>query len=1343
MWQSSWLRSLRSRLAKSTNSRRRITRAARRKSVHLTMERLEDRTVPTTFTVTNTLDSGAGSLRQAILDADATNGGADRIEFNIGPAYQNPDGSCTIEPLTLLPVVTDNGLVIDGYTQPGASVNTLVQGENAVLDVVLDLSQLPQVYSDASTGLQLAGDNMEVRGLVVNQAAAYGIDVSSGSGDLIDGNFIGTDDTGKVNLGNGDGVHIDAAVGTIIGGPTPDARNMIAGNVTGVLDNGQNTTVTGNWIGLGANALSLPNGIGINNGPSSSGLLVGGTASGAGNVISGNTNQGIDVQGSDGVVQGNYVGLDPTGTVGIGNGTGNYNSHAGAGVNITGPNCVIGGDVQGACNVISGNEEGIFGGPNSLVVGNYIGTDYTGTQAIVGGVATVWGVAGASQVGGTTAAERNVIVGASYGVNNCGVVSGNWIGLGADGSPIGNFTGVLDCDIIGGTSPGAGNVISDNSCGIWLSGYNFTTPVLVEGNFIGTDPTGTSQIGNDEGILLSSPNNVIGGTAPGARNIISGNNVGILAGVYAPGTGAQDNVIQGNYFGTDVTGTQPIGNGTAIELEDGASNNLIGGTQAGNSNLIAFNNLGVEFGGSPVPEGNAVLGNSIFANPAGGIALDDGSNNSQSYPVLTSATVLTTGTTIAGTLNSLPDTTYRVELFANGATGPSGYGEGEVYLGFTNVTTDDNGDASFSVSFPDFDPTRLHISSTATQLEDTGGTLVPTDTSQFSTDIAADLSANAGGPYFVTYGNNLTLDGSGSHSALGNPLTYSWTINGHAGAASGVQPTLSWSQLQTLGVTFVSNGTSVSDGPFTVGLTVNDGHGDVAMAPNSSVMVNPLPANAGGPYFITYGNNLALDGSKSASTLGGTLTYSWTINGHADAAGGYGVAQPILSWQQLQALGITLGGPFTIGLTVNDGVGDVVTAPSTSLTVNPIVPHTFTVANTLDSGAGSLRQAILDANANDGGADTIDFDIGVAYQNADGSCTIQPLTPLPYITDNGLVIDGYTQPGASVNTLTQGENAVLKVELDFAQIPLQVENEGLQLYANNIEVRGLVINQAQDCGILVQGGSGDLIDGNFIGTDLTGTLNLGNEETGVQVVFAVGTIIGGSTPAAQNVISGNSFVGVQDSGASTTIEGNAISYNSGNGGVFSNAGATIANNIISDNNGNGVEGSGTIANNIISDNSGSGVVNYGANDTIANNIIAGNNSTGVVNYGANATITGNSIGLGVDGSPQPNKSEILFNGGNVNYDGSPQSPALSSVYGGTVFGSGSFVVTYNGSTTVPTDAGTYAVAATYTSSYPNNLFAQYIGSFTIAPAMPMITLAADEFVYDGDAHAATAPQQQG
>lgn len=238
----------------------------------------------------------------------------------------------------------------------------------------------------------------------------------------------------------------------------------------------------------------------------------------------------------------------------------------------------------------------------------------------------------------------------------------------------------------------------------------------VQGNFIHSNING--------GIDVHSSNNIIGGTTPQARNVFSGS---ATFGIQIIGSG---NLVQGNYIGTNFAGNSALPNEqTGIWILQDATDNVIGGTSNNAANIIAFNGHVGVFISNQATVRNAILGNFIFSNThRSGIDLGDvfsvtpndpgdvdtGPNNLQNFPELTSATSSGGSTTIQGTLNSTANTTFRVEFFANTECDPSGYGEGERFIGFTNVTTDGNGDASFNVTLPTDVPTGQFITSTAT-----------------------------------------------------------------------------------------------------------------------------------------------------------------------------------------------------------------------------------------------------------------------------------------------------------------------------------------------------------------------------------------------------------------------------------------------------------------------------------------------------------------------------------------------------------------------------------------------------------------------------------------------------
>src|SRR4051794_31676929 len=185
-------------------------RLRRRKPPRLAVEPLDERAVPATFTVTTVDDDGPGSFRQAIRDANA-NAGRDVIAFNIGAG-----GVLTIQPASALPAVTDP-VVIDGTTQPGYAGSPVV---------VLNGSQAGGV-----DGLTISAGNSTVRGLVINSFEGNGIVLQTSGGNVVAGNFIGTDVTGTGAVGNLAGVLVaGTSSGNTVGGSAAGDRNLISGN---------------------------------------------------------------------------------------------------------------------------------------------------------------------------------------------------------------------------------------------------------------------------------------------------------------------------------------------------------------------------------------------------------------------------------------------------------------------------------------------------------------------------------------------------------------------------------------------------------------------------------------------------------------------------------------------------------------------------------------------------------------------------------------------------------------------------------------------------------------------------------------------------------------------------------------------------------------------------------------------------------------------------------------------------------------------------------------------------------------------------------------------------------
>ena len=819
-----------------------------------------------TITVTNTADSGAGSFRQAILSAN-TNPGPNTIVFQISgtPPF-------SIKPANALPAITAP-VTIDATTQPGWIGTPVIElnGTNTISGTV---------------GLRFsAGGFCTLRGLAINLFPAQLIELASPSNSL-QGNFIGTDVTGTLARGRGANSHgiLVSSSGNLIGGTNSGDGNLISGgNDQGIyLLNANNNVVQGNFIGVnwaGTTALSnLNNGIVISSGSNN---LVGGSVPAARNIISGNGASGVFFTGSGAagnVIQGNYIGLNRSGSNAVGNVAGDgitlisapgnlisnnlISGNGKVGISISGGSAAkgnlllgnfIGTDVNGRIalgnhysgiwvsgagsnqigglnvgegNVISGNlQDGIYltnGLTGNLVVGNVIGLSAAGTNAVPNGFNGISINSGKSNtIGGAVSSARNVISGNLYNgiemfqVTDSGnAVLGNFIGTDITGTKaVGNQKiGVrvaASSNFIGGI--GAGNVISGNGqLGVYINGINGNvTGNVIQGNLIGLDASGANGLGNGQAAIgiNGAANNQIGGLRAGARNVLSASIIsgGVGGfGITIINAGATNNIIQGNYIGTDITGMVGRGNaalgidienangtqigGTAagagnlisannsqgiyftnasgsvvqgnlvgtkadgvsdlgnyshgIVLLAGSSNNIIGGTTLGAANVFAYARAGVGDGGVRVKDGaynNLISGNSIFSNDGLGIDLGvyrvtpiypcesgipaNAANAGQNYPTLSNV-YSGTLTRVRGTMNGQTGKTYTLQFFASPTGDTNGYGEGQVYLGQTNVTLGGTCSADFTAYLTALVASGWVVTATATDVNN--------NTSEFS-----------------------------------------------------------------------------------------------------------------------------------------------------------------------------------------------------------------------------------------------------------------------------------------------------------------------------------------------------------------------------------------------------------------------------------------------------------------------------------------------------------------------------------------------------------------------------------------------------------------------------------
>ncbi len=1099
----------------------------------------------------------------------------------------------TIAPLTPLPTLT-HATIIDGYSQPGASPNTLTSGDNAVIEIQLSGGNISQ-----SDGLDLAGGGSTVDGLSIT-GFANGVHLTDTTGgDLITGDFLGQNDNA--------GLFIDGAPSVTVGGTTPAARDVISSNYGSGIDAGNATgvVVQGDYVGTDfTGTVANPNygtGVSFVGSPSAT---IGGSTAAAGNVISGNYGNGIQLNDSvSALVEGNLIGTDVTGTQPLGNGGG---LEVGPNPEFTATDDTI------LDNVLSANGGGMsfYTSTNNVIQGNLIGTDITGTKPLGN--------------------------------------SGDGIYM-ADGG----------IDTIGGTAAGQGNVISNNGGSGIAAASQIFGDNLVQGNLIGTDITGTVAMGNaGDGIAIFDEfDNTIGGTTAAAANVISNNGsdgIGFLD-VYASG-----NLVQGNYIGTNAAGAAMGNGGRGVYLQ--VSNNTIGGTTAAAGNVIAYNaGAGVAVGDYyNSPTGVEILSNSIYANGGLGIDLGDdgvtpnhpggpipGPNNFQNYPVLFVAATYNGQTYIKGTLNSAADTSYTVQFFANVTPDPSGYGQGQTYLGQATVTTDSSGNATFQVSFSTVVPAGQYISSTAT--DPTG------DTSEFS----ADVSVVAATTPIVAVNDQYHVD-------LNTTLTV---------PAPGVQ----------------ANDLSINGQPFTSVVVTGPSDGRLTLNPDGSFTYTPKKNFVGTDTF-TYED---VQGSTVSNVATVTIDVNpkvYTVTNTNDS--GPGSFRAAILGANLA----TSAPPDTINFDI-PGTGPFTIAPLTPL---PALTHATVINGYSQPGAkqntlASGDNAVIEIQLSGG---NIPGDDGLVLAGGGNSTvlglSIAGFTNGVHITDPS---GGDLIAGDFIGVAPYGGPAPNYNNGVFIDGAPSVTVGGTALGLRD------VISANYGSGIYAQGATGVLVQGDFIGTNPAGNYGFGNFE-GVNFYYSPSATIGGAAAGARNIISASSEDGIQlDDSVDALVQGNLIGTDVtgtqplGNGWsgleVGPNPEFTATNDVILNNvmsaNGGGMSFY-TSTNNVIQGNligtditgtkplgnngtgiymADSGINTIGGTAAGQGNVISNNNGTGILAtseiFGDNL-IQGNKIGTNLTGTV------AMGNAG----DGILDFDEYDNTIGGTTKGAGN-IISNNGS----------------------------------------------------------------
>ena len=776
---------------------------------------------------------------------------------------------------------------------------------------------------------------------------------------------------------------------------------------------------------------------------------------------------GIQLNGAGSLATGNFIGVASNGTAA---------GNSGYGINIQGNDNWVGNNWGDQGNLISDNDSGGINISGSAITsahvhGNKIGTNYAGT-AVLG-----------TQLDGVN------------------------INSGASGVFVGSSEVVYR------------NIISGHQRdGVQIGGAPGTNNNTILGNYIGTDVTGTIDLGNlQDGIDIygSANNNQILG------NVISGNNgQGIFLGsTFGTSVG---NIVQSNYIGTTANGANALGNGAdGIRIGDigsssTANNSVIGGTLPNQANIIAFN----FFDGITVADstGVSILGNSIYKNGStaadlavdlndNGVTLNDGfdfdsgSNGLQNFPVLSSASVFNNGTLISGNFSSNTNTAYRIEFFSSRPTvADATYGEGHIYLGFVNVSTDGVGNASFSPLLARWINAGDRVSATAT-VDLGGGTYG--STSEYSQHIAATLASS----------NVIVVD----------------TISDVADSSS---------------MTSITN------------LAANRGADGLISLREAITAAN---ANAGTDYIFFNLGQPKVNGAYTISTLSALPSITDTVILDASSEPDF-VGQPIVELN---------------GTSAGASSGLTLTSTASGSTVRGFVINRFANSGILVSNSdnntiqgnyiGTDVTGTMDVN----GSTASGAQSGIVLSTGSSGNLVGGTTAAARNVVSGNNWFGVEMVGlGTINNLVQG-NYIGTNAAGTAAVGNLVG--GISFWdgaANNtigggaIGTRNIISATMSGNGVVVGGPSSPLnniVQGNFIGTDVTGLLNLGNASNGILFTSGNLTLIGGINAGEGNTIAYNGANGISlqsSTGTDNTFLSNNILSNLGLGIDLSENGVT-------------------------------------------------------------------------------------------------------------------------------------------------------------------------------------------
>lgn len=825
---------------------------------------------------------------------------------------------------------------------------------------------------------------------------------------------------------------------------------------------------------------------------------------------------------SNNVIQCNFLGTDPTGTVAQGM------SSSGVFIQQDSNNNLIGGAAANLGNLISANGTAQiylsnFGSPpnNNIIQNNYIGPDVTGSIALGGG---------------------------------------DFAGIYIFG---GNGTSILD------------NLISGNSNdGISLSGDGTrpTNGTIIQGNLIGTDQSGTIAVGNGSGVALGSGGNnnvhhtIIGTDGDGVNdaaegNVISGNHNAIVM------FDSTNNVVAGNYIGTDVSGTLPLGNMSETIVLFASSNNRIGTNGDGVSDTLE-RNLVADSGAEAIwiivgSHSNVIAGNYIGTDVTGTIAFGSGEG----------IFIMDSDNNRIGTDGS--DDAFNGNernLISGNHTGVRLYNAHHTIIAGNYIGTDATG------TMPLGNLTGIHIYDGSTNNR------IGTNGDGMADALEANLISG-------NLGNGIELDPF-NVSSIGN------SIRGNSIYGNGL-----------LGIDLDNDG-----------VTLNDP--DDADSGSNNLQNYPilLPTVVGGNLVVDYTLDSAMANTAYPVTID-LFKADSVLSGQGQVYLGSGMLDaPGLGSVDLgdaAALGIAPGDPIVA--TATDANGN--TSEFSPVSITAITGLTLIVNSTADAvdanpgdgfcetavpGECTLRAAIEEANAL-AGDNIINFSIPGA-----GVQTIPLTSQLPWVSQS-LTIDGLSQPGADCSAWPP----TLQIEINAADSG----GWGLLVSGGSLTMSGIILNGYTVDGVFLDGGSsGHRFECNFLGTNSSGTATVGNGQAAIFANGANNNIIGGLEPHQRNLIAGNhSFEQLRLAGSDgNVVRGNYIGTNVDGTAVLGSSNRAILitgnNNLIGGTAGTSPGGACTGACNVIA-----GSTTYQiwiSAPGISNNVVQGNH------IGVNAAGTG-------------------------------------------------------------------------------------------------------------------------